>query len=138
MTRAKDFKEGYCKALDSLPVAATIMRIITNENNIPVDLILEYVNTPFAKLYGMEKSDMIGKHFEELFQEEPKRYLYAVWNTACNGVKNEVSFYDSQAGKHLLCRYYQVEYGLCGCLVTDNSVNHKLNEMYHELQKEEK
>lgn len=138
MAHIKDFKEGYYKALDALPVGATLMRIITNENNMPVDLVLEYVNANFAKLYGMEKNQMTGKHFGEIFAEEPQRYLYTVWNTACNGIKQETAFYDNNAKRHLLCKYYQAEYGLCGCLVTDNSVNNKLTQMVSELQKSKK
>ncbi len=135
MPRAKDYKDGYYAALDSLPIAVTIMRIIVNDDNIPEDIVMEYVNSRFAQLYDKNKEDILGHKFTEVFDGDKQRYLYMVWNTACNGIKNELSFYDSNAKKHLFCRYFQVEYGLCGCIVDDNSVNQKLKDMFDDMQR---
>lgn len=129
MTQSKN--NNQYELLDKLPIAVTIMQIITNKDNTPVDLVHLYVNQAFSNLYNKKPSDFINKHFSEIYTEDPQKYLYIVWNTACNGVKKDLSFYAIDANKHLLCRYFQVEYGLCGCIVQDNTINEKIRKMLH-------
>lgn len=131
--------KSWSLLLDKASIAAAIITVSVDDKGMPVDVQYPYVNSEYAKLYEIEVSDHMGKSIYEIDNNVDKKYVYNVWDCACNGVKKEFSFWGEWVNKYLKCNMSQLEYGLCLVFLVDDTINAKLRRIvdknYSTIQK---
>lgn len=130
MTDYYKHKAAFEELFDKFSLGVVIMSVKTDSNGLPVNLVWEYVNQAYADIQKQSREYYIGKSIFDVVEPEEKKWLYNVWDVACNGAgAKETEHYDKHAGKYLLCNFFYVEYGVCLCIVIDNSINRRIVEM---------
>lgn len=125
--RTKDY-------FDNMPIAFTIIELVLDERNEPVDFIFRYANSELSKLEGYELDVIINHSFyEELFPEiHDKKWLKFYYASACLGRSQELHEFSVEIGKYLkIVSYPWSVHNYCACILMDETelveVQKKLN-----------
>lgn len=131
----KKNKSVWIELMDKFTASIAIIVVETDEKEMTQNIRYDYLNHAYGELHEIKREDLIGKGVNEIEKNIDKKCLYAVWDAACNGVAREVEVYDEHCNKYIQCKYFQIEYGVCGCIYEDNTINHKMLEMLQDVNK---
>lgn len=110
----------YQKVFDDAPVAYAIMELQLGEHQKPQDIIFRYVNQAFASMYKFTVAEFLGKTYNRVMHKETS-WLQTFAVTATTGKATHFSLLLQEHNLYVHVDCYQLELGLCGCLVTDIS-----------------
>lgn len=109
---------------DTMPIAFTIIELVLNEYDEPVDFIFRYANPALAALEGVALEELKGKRFfGDIFpQNNDKKWLKYYYSSAFRNKIYELHEHSPEIGKHLniIC-YPWLAPGYCACILTDES-----------------
>ena len=109
---------------DSMPVAFTIIEIVVDEKQQPIDFIFRYANAALARLEGKMLHELIDKRFyRDVFpQDNDKKCLPHYFRSAFHGQVCQLNEYSREASKHLrIISYPWRQPGFCACILTDET-----------------
>lgn len=124
----------YKKVFDAAPVAYAILELETDDRKKPKDVIFRYANQAFAGMRKFTVADLLNKSYGRLMHKETT-WLPTFAVTATTG---RTTHFSLSLPEHLLYLHvdcYQLELGICGCVVTDISVEGNMSQqllMEHE------
>ena len=107
-----------------MPVAFTIIELVLNEKQEPVDFIFRYVNQAFAQLEEVKLEDLQDRRFfKEVFpHNNDKKWLKYYYSSAFRDKIYELHEYSPEIGKHLeITCYPWLTPGYCACILSDES-----------------
>lgn len=119
---------------DTMPIAFTIIELVLNVEQEPVDFIFRYANSELCKLEGYDLDTIMNHSFyKDIFPEvHDRKWLKFYYASACLGKNQELHEFSVEVGKYLkiICYPWQL-YGYCACVLMDETdlveVQNKLN-----------
>jgi PAS domain-containing protein len=117
----------YQKVFDDAPVAYAIMELQLGEHQKPQDIIFRYVNQAFASMYKFTVAEFLGKTYNRVMHKETS-WLQTFAVTATTGKATHFSLLLQEHNLYVHVDCYQLEPGLCGCLVTDISAEGNMSQ----------
>lgn len=138
---------AYKVVFDKSPVAFAILELVTGSGEKPEDVIFRYVNAAFAAMEGFTLAELTDKAYSRLLHRDSS-WLQTLAVTAKTGRSTHFSLLHSRVSRNLTMdalrqgshppnlygnRYlhvdcYQLSTGLCGCLITDISVEGNMSQ----------
>lgn len=109
----------YSRCYDHSPLAFCIIDVLKDDLGNIFDFAFVYLNEALAKLEGKQVSDLLGKHFYQVFDNTDTKWLTFYGDVAYGGQANNFVSYSPEIGKYLNIQCYQIASGRCGCLLTD-------------------
>lgn len=118
-----DFKQLE-KYFGSMPIAFTVIELVTNSEGKPVDFIFRYANLALAQLEEISLENLLGKHFfgDVFSSRNDRKWLEYYYAAAFQHQTLEMQEYSPEVGKYLkiIC-YPWFELGYCACILSDET-----------------
>ncbi|HBF88326.1 MAG TPA: hypothetical protein DDX39_06750 [Bacteroidales bacterium] len=91
---------------ENMSAAFALHRIITDENNMPIDYVFIKVNRKFEELTGLKREDIINKRVLEVLPKTEKYWIETYGKVALESLNVEFTDYSADIDKYFEVRAY--------------------------------
>lgn len=130
MADIKKQKQDYAELFNKFPLGLCVFEIDVNDNGAPVDVRWVFVNKAYAAMTKRSADAYKDLAISKSVIENKNGWIYTIWNVGCNGSPQEIEYLDTGIDRYFVCNLFQLEYGVCGCFLRDNTISHRANEMF--------
>lgn len=113
---AEDYHARF-RSFDGLPIAFCDIEMVLDENRNAVDWIFRYGNPALARLEKTPLTDLIGRHFSEIFPNMDPKWLKSYEQAALFGQTLEIIDYSPEIDTDLDIICFPTIKGHCGCIL---------------------
>ncbi|MFN3394732.1 MAG: PAS domain-containing protein, partial [Candidatus Thermochlorobacter sp.] len=107
----KQIKKRYEKLFENMLDGFALHKIITDDQNNPIDYEFIEVNPAFCKILNVRKEDIIGKTVLELWPQTEKYWIENYGKVAQTGETMQFENYSSTFNKYFRVQAFSPEYG---------------------------
>lgn len=102
-------QDHYQQIFQNITSGYSLNRVITNENNEPIDFVFKDINPAFEKLTGLKKSEIINKRVSEVLPNIEDYWINTLGMVAVSGKPIEYTNYVSELNKYFEAKAFSLQ-----------------------------